>query len=124
VELDLAGVNIRDLRADLVQEVAVMGYHDDRVLEVYQELLEPRDRIQVQVVGGLVEQEDVRVAEQSLRKENFDFLRAGEVLQIFVMEVCFNSESVQQRGGVRLRFPSVHCRKLCLQLACFDPVFI
>ena len=40
-----------------------MGYNDDRILEVDQELLEPCDRIEIQVVGRLVEEQDIRVAE-------------------------------------------------------------
>jgi hypothetical protein len=61
VELDLPEVDVRDVRADLVQEVAVVGDDDDRVLEPGEKLLEPGDGLQVQVVRRLVEQQDVRV---------------------------------------------------------------
>ena len=44
-----------------------MGYDDHGVLEVDEELLEPLDGVQVEVVGRLVEEQDVRVTEQRLR---------------------------------------------------------
>ena len=47
-----------------------MGYHDDCVLKVDQELFQPCDRIQIQVVGRLVKKQDVRITEQSLSKQN------------------------------------------------------
>ena len=49
-----------------------MGYHDNGILKVDQKLLQPCDRIQIQMVGRLVEKQDVRVSEQCLRKQNFD----------------------------------------------------
>ena len=101
-----------------------MGYDDDCVLKADQKFLKPCDGVQVQMVGRLVEQEDVRVSEQRLCEEDLDFLRTGQVFQIFIMKVSFDPEPVQQSGGVRFRFPAVHCGELCLQLACLDPVFI
>ena len=40
-----------------------MGNDDDRVVKVDQEFFQPCDCIQVQVVGGLVQKQDIRVAE-------------------------------------------------------------
>ena len=48
----------------LFKKVTVMGYDDNGVLEVDQEFLEPADRVEVQMVRRLVEQQDVRIAEQ------------------------------------------------------------
>ena len=56
-----------------------MGYHDNGILKVDQELLEPCDRIEIQVVGRLVEKQDVRVSEKCLGKKNFDLLAACQV---------------------------------------------
>ena len=101
-----------------------MGDNDDGILEVDQKFLKPCDGVQVQMIGGLVEQKDVRVPEQRLCEQDLDFLRSGQVFQIFIVKVRFYPEPVQQSRGVRFRFPAVHCGKLCLQLACFDSVFI
>ena len=43
-----------------------MGYHDNGILEIDQEILKPCDRIQIQMVGRLVEQQNVGVTEQCL----------------------------------------------------------
>ena len=56
VNPDLAEIDIRDVGADLVQEVAVMGDDDDRVPEPAEEILQPGDGAEVQVVRRLVEQ--------------------------------------------------------------------
>ena len=39
-----------------------MGYDDHRILKVDQELLQPCDGVQVQMVGGLVQQQDIRIS--------------------------------------------------------------
>jgi hypothetical protein len=50
----LAAVQLHDAGGDAVQEAAVVGDGDDAALEVDQQLFEPLDGVQVQVVGGLV----------------------------------------------------------------------
>ena len=51
-----------------------MGHYNDSILKVDQELLQPFDGIQVQVVGRLIQKKNIRIAEQSLCKKNFYFL--------------------------------------------------
>ena len=64
IELNLAVVDVCDLCADLVQKVTVVGYDDNGVLEIDQEFLQPVDRVEVEMVRRLVEQQDIRIAEQ------------------------------------------------------------
>jgi hypothetical protein len=103
------------MRADLVQEVAVMRDDDDRVFEVDQELLEPVDGRQVQVVGRFVEQQDVGLAEERLREQHLHLFGAGEVGHQFLMQVGTDAQTVQKGGRVRLGFPAVQFGKLALQ---------
>ena len=49
-----------------------MGDNDNGVFEVDQKILKPCDRIQIQMVGRLVEKQNVRIAEQCLRKQNLN----------------------------------------------------
>ena len=56
-----------------------MGDQDDRALVLGQVRLEPRDRLGVEVVGGLVEQQQVGVLEQQLAERDAAPLTAGEV---------------------------------------------
>ena len=46
VQLDLAIVDICSLCTDLIQEVTVMGYYDNGIVKVDQELLKPFDSME------------------------------------------------------------------------------
>ena len=58
-----AVVQFPDLGGRLVQEIAVMGDNHYRRSEVGQVALQPDDSIDVKVVGGLVQHQQVRVAQ-------------------------------------------------------------
>ena len=47
-----------------------MGDGDDASIEVHQQLFEPGDGVQVQVVGRLVQQQHVRFGHQCLRQSH------------------------------------------------------
>ena len=76
IELDLAIVDICRMGTDLVQEVTVMGYHDNGVFKVDQEFLQPFDGVQVQMVGRLVQKQDIRISEKRLRQQDFHLFAA------------------------------------------------
>ena len=44
-----------------------MGYDDDRIVKIDEELVEPVDRVEIEMVRRLVEQKDIGIAEQCLR---------------------------------------------------------
>jgi hypothetical protein len=69
VDDDRLVVDVGDVGADRVQEVPVVGDGDEHALVAAQEALEPADRVEVEVVGGLVEQQRVGLAEQGLREQ-------------------------------------------------------
>ncbi|MNT03673.1 hypothetical protein D3C72_1382200 [compost metagenome] len=54
VGTQLAPVELHDAGGDAVQEAAVVGDGDDAALEVDQQLFQPLDGVEVQVVGGFV----------------------------------------------------------------------
>ena len=56
-----------DLLGDVVQELPVVRHHDRRPRVVLDVLLQPDDRLQVQVVRRLVQQQNVRLDEQRAR---------------------------------------------------------
>ena len=43
-----------------------MGYYDNGILEINQEIFQPCDRIQIQMVGRLIQQQNVGITEQCL----------------------------------------------------------
>jgi hypothetical protein len=59
--------------------------HDQRALVADEELAQPVDRVEVEVVGRLVEQQRLRVAEQRLRQQHADLLAA---LQLAIVRSC------------------------------------
>ena len=101
-----------------------MGYHDHRILKSNQKLLKPPDRFQIQMVRRLVKQQDVRIAKQSLRKKHLHLFRTGQLAHLLRMKLRLDSQSVQKRRGIRLRFPAVHCREIRLKLARPDSVLL
>ena len=76
----LAQVEIGDARDDRVEEVAVVRDEDDRVRIGAEILLEPVARLEIEVVGRLVEQQQVRTAEQQLGERDAHLPAAGERL--------------------------------------------
>jgi hypothetical protein len=66
-----AAAQVDHVRADLVEEGAGVGDDDDRLGPlVLQEALEPQHRVEVQVVGGLVQQQHVGLDEQGPRQRH------------------------------------------------------
>lgn len=59
-----------DVRADVVQEVTVVRHHHERFVVVLQEVLQPNDGSDIQVVGRLIQQKQVRRREQGCRQRH------------------------------------------------------
>ena len=57
--MPLAAIELEDPAGDVVEEVAIVRDRDDGAGIVLQEPLEPRDRFGVEVVGRLVEQQQI-----------------------------------------------------------------
>ena len=53
-----------------------MGYYDDRAEILGKEVLEPRYRVNVKVVGRLVHKDYIGIAEKRLREQHLYLLRA------------------------------------------------
>ena len=124
IELNLSIVNIRNIRADLVQKIPVVADHDDRILKVDQKLLKPADRVQIQMVCRLIQKQDVRIAEQGSCQKDLDLLGAGQLLHQYLVKFCRNSQPVQEGLRVGLRLPAVHLGKFRLELRCPHAVLI
>ena len=110
--------------ADFVQEVTVMGYNNDGIVKVDQEFFQPFDRREIQMVGRLIEEQNIRIPEKCLGQKNFDLLASGQVSHLSVVEFGFDSESVQKGGSIRFCFPSVHLSEFTLEFAGADAVFV
>ena len=78
MHVEIAAVQLRDARADTVEEVAVVRDHHQRAAVVRKALLQPRNRRCVDVVGRLVQQQQIDGANQRRRQCDALFLPAGE----------------------------------------------
>ena len=66
VGIEVAAVDLADPLGNVIQEVTVVRDGQDGALVVVQEVLEPQDRLGVQVVRGLIEQQQIGGLEQQL----------------------------------------------------------
>ncbi len=93
-------VDVGDVGADVVEEVPVVRDGDDGAVVAVEEVLEPVDGLEVEVVRGLVEEERLGVAEERLREEDADLLAALELGHLALVEFVGDVEALQEDCGV------------------------
>ena len=98
----LAQVEVGDARDDRVEEVAVVRDEDDRVRIRAEVLLEPVARLEIEVVGRLVEQQQVRAPEQQLGQRDAHLPAAGERLRRTVVVLGAEAEAAQHRRDAQV----------------------
>ena len=98
-------VELEDPLGDVVEEVAVVGDRDDRARVLLQEALQPVDRLGVEVVGRLVEQQQVGVAEEQAGERHAALLAAGERGDVGVVGRA--AQGVHRDVDVALEVPGV-----------------
>ena len=76
----LAAIEFQRPTRDAVEEVAVVGDEDHAAGIVFEVMLQPVGGLGVEMVGRLVEQQDVRPRQQQLRQRHAPPLAAGQVL--------------------------------------------
>ncbi len=78
-----------------------MGHEDHRCVELRQIALEPLERGDVEVIGGLVEEQEIRVAGQSPGQRGAGELPSGEAHQAAVELVIGEAQTVHrtERAG-------------------------
>ena len=103
VGLDRGVVDVDDRRGDVVEEPVVVRDHQRRPLEVLQELLEPADRHDVEVVGRLVEQQHVGLRGQHLREQHAELEAAGERGEGLLVGLGRDAEPLEDLAGARLQ---------------------
>lgn len=75
----MAAVDLGDPLRDVVEEVPVVGDGEDGAGVLRQELLEPEHALGVEVVGGLVEEQQVGLLQEQLGQRHAALLASGEV---------------------------------------------
>ena len=98
--------------------------HKTRVLIVHDEVFQPVDGVDVEVVRRLVEHDDVGFAEQRLRKQDLYLHAPVGVCHQVAVHRNRNAQALQQAAGVRLGLPAVHLGKLRFEFARAHPVLL
>jgi hypothetical protein len=65
-----SAVEIDDACGQVFEEAPVMGDEQERALEIQQKVFQPFDGLYVEVVGRLIEQQQVRAGYQCAREQN------------------------------------------------------
>ena len=103
--------------ADVVEEVAIVRDSDDGPVVAHEEVFEPVDGLEIEIVGGLVEEQGLRVAEESLGEENADLLAALELGHLALVELVRDVETLEEDGGVGLGLIAVFIADDAFELA-------
>lgn len=73
LDAQLAVIQFCPLGADTVQDVAVVEDSDQGGVARVEHILQPAVGVDIEVIGGLVDQHDVRIGKQHLRQEEPQF---------------------------------------------------
>ena len=92
-------IEVDDFRHDMIEEVPVMGDEQNRTVVALQHLLEPLNRLDIEVVRRLIEDEQVRLREEDLLEALPGLLTAGQGIEIITEGV----DLLLHREGLRIR---------------------
>ena len=101
-----------------------MAHDQDRALVVHEEVLEPDHALEVEVVRRLVEQDDVRLAEERLSQQDLDLEAGVHVAHQRAVELRVHAEALEYAARVALGLPAAQLRELLLELAGADAVLV
>ena len=54
------------MRTNRIEEMTIVRNDNYRILEIQQKVFQPTDRFGIQIVGGLIQNENVRISEKCL----------------------------------------------------------
>jgi hypothetical protein len=114
---ELAAVDLDDLGHEPVHELAVVRGHHDRALEALQELFEPQDRLDVEVVRRLVEEERVGALQEDLRERHAHLPAPRERAHVVVHHVLDEAEAREDLPRARLERVAVELFEAGLRVA-------
>ncbi len=103
VERHGLAVHVQRVRRDRVEELAVVGDADQRAFVGLEPVLHPEHGVEVQVIGRLVEQHEVRAAHQRARQVQAHAPAAGEARDRLALLRAGESQAVQQSRGAAAR---------------------
>ena len=82
--------------ADIVEKMSVMRYNEDSSEIVGKEILQPAYSVDVEMVGRLVQHNDIRVAEKRLRKQYLDLFVTRKSSHLSVKDILRKSKTLNK----------------------------
>ena len=116
VKLRLAVPNLDDAADGAVEEVPVMADGQHRAPEPPQILLQPLGGLHIQMVGGLVQQQDVRVLQNQPPQVHTGLFAAGQARELPRAHGLRNVQAVGHLVHRRLRVPAAQALEPGVQL--------
>lgn len=86
------------------------------LVDLAQVVLQPLHGLEVEVVGGLVEQQVVGLAEEGFGEHHAHLLVVAELARQLLVQALGDTQVLQQLGSLALGLPAVHLGKLQLQV--------
>ena len=114
---DFAAVDLGNLSDDAVHEVAIVRGHEQRAASRLKERLEPEDRLDIEVVGRFVHQQNVGFAEQHARHGHAHLPAARERADVAIDPLIVEAEAVEDFAGLRLEGVAAEVVVLLLHFA-------
>ena len=108
VKLNVAQINLGNAVYHVVQELAVVAYHNYAARIAAQEALKPLHAFKVKVVGGLVKQQHFGVAGKQLRQRNAHLPTAGKIGGHALHVVFAEAQAEQHRAHARFKQVTTH----------------
>ena len=79
-----------------------MRDENENLFVSFELLFEPDARFQIQVIGGFVEQKQMRFDEQSSGKSNAHAPASGKVFALLVLHSCGEAQTLEEMAGLGL----------------------
>ncbi len=99
IEFQLSLFQVKDFADHPVQQSPVMADQQYGALIAPQIFLQPQPRLQVQVVGGLIQQQQIGLAEQQRRQGNAHPPTAGKIVAGLLLGLFAEPQPGQDAGG-------------------------
>ncbi len=64
-------------------------------------ILQPVHGIEIEVIGGLIEEQSAGIAEERLREEHANFLTASQLAHLALLQRALYTETVEKNAGIR-----------------------
>ena len=109
--------------ADSIQEVSVMAYNNDSIVEVFKIVFKPMDGLKVKVVGRLVQKKNIWISKKCLGKKYPDLQVIFDFIHLLFMKSYRDSKAIQHLCSCRFSLPATKFTELTFKLRSPQSIF-